>query len=183
MHGCTQDAVTYTNESGWIQMALSGCRASDVESRNGSSGGYAAGATSATSRHVRKAASRAARCWLALRRCQRRWKWLRIRLWVERKRCAWRADLKRFIGRSRRRVGWGGTSARLLRYRFWRCSRPGRKCTRHPGPEPAQRHGGRAVLPPVAEGLAIRSPRVIGGGRVIVYSTEGVDPFAGPATA
>jgi hypothetical protein len=42
-----------------------------------------------------------------------------IRLWAERKRCALRADLKRFICRSRRRVDWCDTSARLLRYRLW----------------------------------------------------------------
>lgn len=33
---------------------------------------------------------------------------------IERKRCTCRADLKRFIWRSRRRVGWWGFAARLL---------------------------------------------------------------------
>jgi hypothetical protein len=35
--------------------------------------------------------------------------------WAERKRCACRADLKRFICRPRRRVGWCEFSARLFR--------------------------------------------------------------------
>ena len=37
------------------------------------------------------------------------------------------------------------------------CRRPGRKCPRHPGPEPAQRGRRQAVLSQAAEGLAIRS--------------------------
>jgi len=35
--------------------------------------------------------------------------------------------------------------------------RPGRKCPRHSGPEPAQRSRGHAVLPQAAEGLAVCS--------------------------
>src|SRR5256885_6530510 len=38
-------------------LALSGCQTADVESRNGSPGGHTPCTTSATSRHVRKAAS------------------------------------------------------------------------------------------------------------------------------
>ncbi len=44
---------------------------------------------------------------------------------AERKRCAWPADLKRFIWRSRRRVGWCEFSARLFRPLCRRCSTPG----------------------------------------------------------
>jgi len=35
--------------------------------------------------------------------------------------------------------------------------RPGRKCPRYLGPESAQRHRGQAVLPQIAEGLAVCS--------------------------
>src|SRR5215471_4825434 len=42
-------------------------------------------------------------------------------------------------------------------YYLLACGRPGRKCPRHPGPEPAQRDRGEAVLSQAAEGLAIHS--------------------------
>jgi hypothetical protein len=42
--------------------------------------------------------------------------------WAERKRSAWPDDLKRFISRSRRRVGWCEFSARLLGPLCCRCS-------------------------------------------------------------
>jgi regulator of protease activity HflC (stomatin/prohibitin superfamily) len=44
---------------------------------------------------------------------------------AERKRWAWPADVKRFICRSRRRVGWCEFSARLLRPLCLRCSTEG----------------------------------------------------------
>ncbi len=71
---------------------------------------------------MRRAASRAARCWLAVRRRRRSW----TRLRAERKRWAWRADLDRCICRSRRRAGWCDTSARSFKGRLCRCSTPGR---------------------------------------------------------
>jgi len=54
--------------------------------------------------------------------------------WADRKRWACRADLDRFICRSRRLVGWCEFSARLLSPLCWRCS--GRQATpsgRYPG--------------------------------------------------
>ena len=62
---------------------------------------------------------------LALAWSRRRWKRLAIWSWAERKRCACRADLNRFICRSRRRVGWCEFSARLFSPLCWRCSTPG----------------------------------------------------------
>src|SRR3954447_5960079 len=56
---------------------------------------------------------------------RRSWKRLLIWSWAERNRCAWRADLKRFICRSRRRVGWCEFSALLFRPLCRRCSTPG----------------------------------------------------------
>jgi hypothetical protein len=75
----------------------------------------AARATPAISRQVWKARSRAARWSLAVRRWRTSWKRLWIWPWLERNRWAWRADLNRCICRSRRRVGWCETSARLFR--------------------------------------------------------------------
>src|SRR5215212_9273122 len=67
------------------------------------------------SAHISNARSRAARYSLAGRWSRRRWKRLLIWSWAERKRWACPADLKRFICRSRLRVGWCGFSALLLR--------------------------------------------------------------------
>ena len=59
---------------------------------------------------------------------------------------------------------FGRIFANMLRQRrpqpgdkWYMCARPGRKCPRHPGPEPAQRDRSQAVLSQAAEGLAIRS--------------------------
>jgi hypothetical protein len=73
----------------------------------------AAAATPLMSAHVSNARALAARYWTAETWPRRRWKRLLTWPWAERKRCAWPADLKRFICRSRRRVGrcetlWGG---------------------------------------------------------------------------
>src|ERR687886_1464546 len=66
----------------------------------------AAAATPLMSAHVSNARALAARNWTAETWSRRRWKRLSIWSWAERNRCAWPADLKRFICRSRRRVGW-----------------------------------------------------------------------------
>ena len=88
-------------------------------------GVQAAGATPLMSAHTPNARALAARYSLAETWSRRRWKRLPIWSWAERKRCAWPADLKRFICRSRRRVGWCEFSARLLRPLCRRCSTPG----------------------------------------------------------
>lgn len=44
---------------------------------------------------------------------------------ADRNRCAWLGEVKRFIARSRWRVGWCELSARLLRFFEVRCSTPG----------------------------------------------------------
>jgi len=54
-----------------------------------------------------------ARCSAAVTWSRRRWKRLSTWSWAERNRCAWLADLNRFIRRSRRRVGWCEFSAML----------------------------------------------------------------------
>ena len=66
--------------------------------------GLQAAGTPVISRQVSDALSHRAWYSVAEKRCRRSWKWLRTRLWVERKRCAWRANLRRCICRSRRRV-------------------------------------------------------------------------------
>src|SRR3954463_7545413 len=88
-------------------------------------GAQAAAATPLMSAHVSNARALVARYSLAERWSRRRWKRLLIWSWVERNRCACRGDLKRFIWRSRRRVGWCEFSARLLRPLCLRCSTPG----------------------------------------------------------
>jgi Kelch motif len=85
----------------------------------------AAAATPLMSAHTPNARALAARYSLAETWSRRRWKRLLIWSWAERKRCAWPVDLKRFICRSRRRVGWCEFSARLLRPLCRRCSTPG----------------------------------------------------------
>src|SRR5918992_5643363 len=65
--------------------------------------------------HVSNARALAARYCSAETWSRRRWKRLLIWSWAERNRWAWPADLKRFICRSRRRVGWCEFSARLFR--------------------------------------------------------------------
>src|SRR5919202_2693922 len=87
--------------------------------------GYAKAATPVTSAQVWKAWVRAARYWLAVTWSRRRWNRLLIPSWAERKRWAWPGDLKRFICRSRRRVGWCEFSALLLRPLCRRCSTEG----------------------------------------------------------
>src|SRR3954454_13919206 len=77
------------------------------------------------SAHTSNARALAARYSLAETWSRRRWKRLLIWSWAERNRCAWRADLKRFICRSRRRVGWCEFSALLFRPLCRRCSTPG----------------------------------------------------------
>ena len=89
------------------------------------SGVQAAAAIPLMSAHALNARALAARYSLAVTWSRRRWKRLAIWSWAERKRCACRADLKRFICRSRRRVGWCEFSARLFRPLCWRCSTPG----------------------------------------------------------
>src|SRR3954470_20899216 len=74
------------------------------------------------SAHISNARALATRDWLAVTWSRRRWKRLLIWSWAERKRCACRGDVKRFICRSRRRVGWFEFSARLFRPLCWRCS-------------------------------------------------------------
>src|SRR3954454_9252226 len=66
---------------------------------------YAAATTPLTSAHSSKALVRAARYSVAVTCSRQRGKRLLIWSWVARKRCAWPADLNRFIWRSRRRVG------------------------------------------------------------------------------
>src|SRR5918997_1172389 len=94
--------------TGWPARAPSTCRAGTRSPRaaEGCGDGYAAAATPLTSAHVSKARVRAARYRTAVTWSRRRWKRLLIWSWAERKRCACRGDLKRFICRSRRRVGW-----------------------------------------------------------------------------
>src|ERR687885_849973 len=84
--------------------------------RIGHTDAHATRATPVTSAQVWKARLRAARYWAAGRQWRQRWKRLLTWSWAERKRCACRADLKRCIWRSRRRVGrcetlWGGRRA------------------------------------------------------------------------
>jgi len=86
---------------------------------------YAVRATPVTSAQTWRAWVRAARCWVAETSWRRRWKRLLIPSWAERKRWACPADLKRFICRSRRRVGWCEFSARLFNPLCCRCSTPG----------------------------------------------------------
>jgi len=87
--------------------------------------GYAACLMPQTSCHAWKARARSARSSVADMRWRGRRKRLLIGPWADRKRWAWRADLNRFICRSRRRVGWWEFSARLLSPLCGRCSTPG----------------------------------------------------------
>src|SRR3954468_21673373 len=86
---------------------------------------YAATLMPQTSCHASTAWARAARYSVAGMRWRGRRKRLLIWSWAERNRCAWRADLNRFIWRSRLRVGWCAFSARLFRPLWRRCSTPG----------------------------------------------------------
>src|SRR6056297_1009168 len=86
--------------------------------------GHAARLAPATSAQVANAWARAVRYADADRRLRGRWKRLAIGSWMERNCCTWRADLKRFICRSRLRVGWWEFSARLFSPLCWRCSLP-----------------------------------------------------------
>src|SRR3954449_7985638 len=102
------------------------------------------------SAHTSNARTLAARYSLAETWSRRRWKRLLIWSWAERNRCACRADLKRFICRSRRRVGWCEFSARLLSPLCRACSTPGISSffaagwpARRSGPQPP---GGRPLL-------------------------------------
>src|SRR5215213_214636 len=84
-------------------------------------GVQAAAATPLTSAHAPNARALAARYSPAVTWSRRRWKRLPIWSWAERNRCTWPADLKRFICRSRRRVGWCEFSARLFKPLCFRC--------------------------------------------------------------
>ena len=88
-------------------------------------GRQAAQAAPLISAHDSNARALTARYWLAGTGSRRRGKRVLIWPWAERKRWAWPAGLKRFICRSRRRVGWCEFSARLFRPLCRRCSRPG----------------------------------------------------------
>ncbi len=70
-----------------------------------------------TSDQAKKERARSIR-WLAGRsRCRPTRNRFRMTPWTERNRCACASDLNRRICRSRCRVGWWETSARLLAYR------------------------------------------------------------------